>query len=412
MATVIEFKRPDLKPEEKGSVRRKKGSKKLYVDFYYYGIRIVKSTGLNDTPQNYARAREWLDRNLEKISNGTFAFAEAFPGASQKEKEFFAQKEGLNFCPEPRQILFGDYVEKWIREIWSNFPSEGKKRDFKQAIDYWLLPYFKGKSFYQITGVELKKFLAGLKWQDGKNKGKPLSRSRVRNVLIPLRAIWNDACEEHRWDVPDPFRFSSRSVPKGSRKQREVFRFEEWMRLLEEIHPYYRNVAEIMVMTGLMGSEIAGLRRQDIQGDYIHVRNSIVRGHEKRSLKNDFRFRKLPITKALHERIDIALSRSNRDHFLSMKSGRTFDVDSFRKNPWTSALGRAGIPYKVPYATRHTFAAWSLTVGLSPNKLVRLMGHSSKKMVYEVYGNYVEGLEMDAGRILDYFGKDFIGLSN
>jgi len=40
------------------------------------------------------------------------------------------------------------------------------------------------------------------------------------------------------------------------------------------------------------------------------------------------------------------------------------------------------------------------------------MGHGSKKMVYEVYGNYVEGLEKDAGRILEYFGKDFIGLSN
>ena len=38
------------------------------------------------------------------------------------------------------------------------------------------------------------------------------------------------------------------------------------------------------------------------------------------------------------------------------------------------------------------------------------MGHGSKKMVYEVYGNYVEGLEQDAGKILEYFGNDFITL--
>jgi len=38
------------------------------------------------------------------------------------------------------------------------------------------------------------------------------------------------------------------------------------------------------------------------------------------------------------------------------------------------------------------------------------MGHGSKEMIYEVYGNYVEGLEKDAGKILDYFGNDFIGL--
>ena len=51
-----------------------------------------------------------------------------------------------------------------------------------------------------------------------------------------------------------------------------------------------------------------------------------------------------------------------------------------------------------------------MTLRMDPNRLVNLMGHGSKKMIYEVYGNYVEGLEMDAGKISDYFGKDFIGL--
>jgi integrase len=36
------------------------------------------------------------------------------------------------------------------------------------------------------------------------------------------------------------------------------------------------------------------------------------------------------------------------------------------------------------------------------------MGHASKQMVFEVYGNYVEGLEEDAEQIFEYFGQDFI----
>jgi integrase len=36
------------------------------------------------------------------------------------------------------------------------------------------------------------------------------------------------------------------------------------------------------------------------------------------------------------------------------------------------------------------------------------MGHGSKKMIYEVYGNYVEGLEKDKEKIHDYFGEDFL----
>lgn len=35
------------------------------------------------------------------------------------------------------------------------------------------------------------------------------------------------------------------------------------------------------------------------------------------------------------------------------------------------------------------------------------MGHGSKKMIYEVYGEYAEGLESDFWDILNYFGKDY-----
>lgn len=41
-------------------------------------------------------------------------------------------------------------------------------------------------------------------------------------------------------------------------------------------------------------------------------------------------------------------------------------------------------------------------------KLVNLMGHSSKQMVYQVYGDYVEDLEDDMDEIVRYFGVDFL----
>ena len=89
--------------------------------------------------------------------------------------------------------------------FWINFDSEVKKQDFKQVINDWLLPHFGRKSFFQITRVEVQKFLATLKWRSGKNKGRQLSRSRVKNILIPLRAIWNDASDENHWDSSRPF---------------------------------------------------------------------------------------------------------------------------------------------------------------------------------------------------------------
>jgi integrase len=35
------------------------------------------------------------------------------------------------------------------------------------------------------------------------------------------------------------------------------------------------------------------------------------------------------------------------------------------------------------------------------------MRNDLKMMVFEVYGNYVEGLQKDADKILEYFGNDF-----
>jgi integrase len=49
----------------------------------------------------------------------------------------------------------------------------------------------------------------------------------------------------------------------------------------------------------------------------------------------------------------------------------------------------------------------ALTATVSDLKAMR---NGSKQIVYEVYGNYVEGVEKDGGSVLEYFGNDFISL--
>lgn len=411
MATIIQFNKPGLDLEEQeGSIRRKAGSNKLYVDFYYYGTRITKSTGLSDTIENRNKARKWLDDQLEKINAGAFRFAEAFPGASAEEKKFFSEREGWDYSPEPQTISFGDYVEKWMSEVWTGFDSETKKEDYKEVINVWLLPYFQNMTFRQITRVEIRKFAGTLKWRSGKSIGQKLSRSRINNILLPLRAIWDDGCDEYQWDLPDPFRFLSKYLPKKIRRPFEVFRFDEWMRVVENFDLAYRNIAEIMLLTGMIASEIAGLRREDIHENKIHIVNSISRKREKSDLKTPYRIRTFPITNAVRKRVDLALANAVGKYLFSAKHGGIFEAGKFRRDSWRMALEKAGVPYRKPYITRHSFAAWSLAIGLDKNRLVSLMGHGSKQMIYEVYGKYVEGLEKDSGKILDYFGRDFVGL--
>jgi len=409
LRTVKSLAPVELEPRRQpGRVRLKNGSNKLYVDFFYNGARVLKSTYLDDTPKNRETAQAWLERQLDKIAKGTFRFAEVFPGASNEEKEFHASKEGWDYSPEPTEVLFGDYVQSWRKRILDEDPSEGKRRDYGQVIDTWLMDYFGDKSFHWITGVKLKEFLATLKWGEGKNAGKRLSPSRIRNILIPLRTIWIDARVEHGWKLDNPFEFLAKKIPKVRKKQPEVFRFAEWQRILASINPFYRPHAEIMVMSGLSASELAGLRKEDITANYMMIRNSIVRGHEKDTLKTEYRIRRIPITRAIRSRLDAVMKATEGNYLFPMKSGITFREGAFRNNVWTPALKKAGVAYKKPYTTRHVFTAWSLIIGKSKEKLVSLMGHSSKEMVDRVYGHYLEGLEEDAVQIVEYFGLDYV----
>ncbi|WP_129126912.1 site-specific integrase [Geomonas oryzae] len=396
------------KPKKyEGRIARKNGSRKLYLDFFYHSVRVEKSTGLDDTPANRRKAEKLLEILLEQKKMGTLEFAKVFPGASDEEKEFHTRLEGGEYAPDARGVTFGSYVQRWYDAVWQNFPSHTKREDYRSVIDYWLVPYFGTKSFFHITGVEMQKFLASLKHRGGAKDGQPLSRNRMLNVLQVFKTIWHDAMEEHRWNLPDPCRLLKRHLPKKKKKVVEVFRFAEWSAIIEAMEPHYRPVAKLMVLTGMIASEIAALKKSHIREGYLYVEQSIVRGEESDELKTMYRERRIPLTKAIAEILEDAASKASGEYLFTMQNGMTFTAERFQRRVWVKALKQAGVKYRKPYTTRHTFAAWALAIRTDQNRLVNLMGHASKQMIYEVYGRYVEGLEQDRLRILSYFGRDF-----
>jgi integrase len=393
-----------------GAIKRRRTSEKLYVDFYYFGIRITKSTGLDDTPQNRDKVRSFIDKSMQKIESRTFKFAEAFPGASRREKKLFSEMEGQQFNPEPQHVIFGEYAKEWMAKVLPTFDSLSKRKDYESALNSRILPYFRKKNFYQITSVELQDFAASMKKVTGKNKGKPLSRQRMQNVMIPLRRIWEDAADQHRWNLRNPFETINKHLPTKRRsRNNKVFRVYEWFQFLLCAPAFYRPHLEFFVMTGVSASEMAGIRKEDVSERSIKLVRSIVLGKEKEWLKNDFRFRRIPMTDAIKRVItQMQKQRPDSSYLFPMEDGTPFDGNSFRKIVWNKALDASQIAYKTPYGTRHTFCAWALIIGMNPMKMVDLMGHSSKQMVYQTYGEYVEDLEDDVDDIIRYFGVDFL----
>lgn len=403
LARVIPYptKRGKPKPRPFGCVKQRRN--RLYIRFRYLGEVIEKSTGLAVTKPNEKEARAFLDRVEAGIQAGTFRFSEAFPNAPDEEKALFTKLEGREYKAGPESVTFGEYLGQqdergeyitgWCARFEREEPSETKRDDYRRRIRAYIRPYFGEMAFAEINGVTLKGFVLG--------RLAGLSGSTVRNVLSVFRAIWDDAQEEHGWDLRDPIHYlkeknnKAQIIPKKRGSSPTVFRLTEWLEVVRAMDAWYRPVAELMVLTGMIASEFAGLQRTDIGATAIHVRGT----------KTEFRDRLIPLTPAIRSRLEVVLSREQGEHPFRTRTGLPFDADTFRKNPWTRALRKAGVDYRNPYSTRHTFAAWSLVAGVHPEELVALMGHGSKRMVYEVYGKYVTGLRDDADEILEYFGR-------
>ncbi|MDF1556241.1 MAG: hypothetical protein P1P84_24445 [Deferrisomatales bacterium] len=91
---------------------------------------------------------------------------------------------------------------------------------------------------------------------------------------------------------------------------------------------------------------------------------------------------------------------------MTTHQGRPFNNSRFSERYGVPALHAAGIEYRRPYATRRTFVAWGLRVGIRPDDTVHLAGHGSRQLLYEVCGLVSRGLSEDVAEISTYLGRE------
>jgi integrase len=333
------------------------------------------------------------------------------------------------------------------------------RKDYLQAINSRILPYFGEMPFARITATVVQSFIGNIdrcdrtKAKKRKGKpGKPLSVKRLKNITGPMKKIWIAACNDFNWNLRDPFTGVSAAYEQHAEKTlqmkaeeaiirvlhkekdtevstREVFLFSEWQKLLNHIDPHYHVVVDLLLM-GVIGSELEALLKQHVDGDDIQICCAVVRDEEGRPIfktkpKNWYRKRDIPKTRRLRELLDKACAASispavitfangitipANEFVLTMLDGSPFIYSKFVKSVWNKAKKEAGLKEKVPYACRHTFVAWSSLIGVLKERLVGLMGHSTKKMIDEKYGKYRKGLVDEKKMILEYLGDDFLSL--
>src|SRR5262245_64719659 len=65
---------------------------------------------------------------------------------------------------------------------------------------------------------------------------------------------------------------------------------------------------------------------------------------------------------------------------------------------WAPALRRAGVRYRKPYQTRHTYASMALMAGESPMWVAKQMGHTDWSLTAKRYARWIPSDMPDAGK--------------
>jgi hypothetical protein len=106
---------------------------------------------------------------------------------------------------------------------------------------------------------------------------------------------------------------------------------------------------------------------------------------------------------ALNEQIPLT---GKIKHIFATKGGERMNPDHFREVVWKPALEKAGLEYRPPIQTRHTFATMMLSAGEDIGWVQNMLGHSSLQMIFTRYYAWIpRKTRNDGAAFLDSIAK-------
>ena len=186
------------------------------------------------------------------------------------------------------------------------------------------------------------------------------------------------------------------------------FSLDEVNRIIDAVHPWYRPYLTVAFFTGMRAGEQNGLCwsafLEDMQPEpRIFIRKTYVykKDGTPKTKKSKRYIKCLPqVLEALSEQRK--LTGNNKHIFLTI-DGRRITPDHIRKEVWMPALEKAGIEYRPPIQTRHTFATMMISAGEDVGWVQNMLGHSSLQMIFQRYYAWIpEKTRLDGKAFMQY----------
>lgn len=366
---------------------RSRSEKSIEIDFVYRGIRCRETFHLAPTATNLRRVSQHRAVILEAIAHDTFDYAVTFPESRNRFK--FAAR------PQSAGLRLEDYLEAWIVR---------KRRQLKAST--W-------ESYNKIVTMLTRTTLGRVLLPELRRShikewcvAQTTSNKWLANVQSVLRSALHDAMDDDLIETNPLYGWKYENAETlKTENDVDPFTTEDREAVLNALRdPQHRNLFEFAFWTGLRTSELVALTWEDI--DWLRGEARInkactqaAEAPETTKTRQGVRDVKL-LAPAL-----AALQRQKACTFLEggvifrdPRTGEPWTGDEpIRQGPWKTALKKAGVRYRRPYQTRHTYASMMLTAGEPLGWVANQLGHRDLSMLARVYGRWIKSATPDVG---------------
>ena len=382
------------------SIRSRKETGLLIIDFRYQNERCREQTMLPDTPANRERVQKLVDRMEKAMLNGSFRYADFFPN-SPRAAEAVSTTPVVTPPVAPTPLpdaktspVFREFAAQWFEESVPRWRKRNEEA-MRATLDNIILPSLGDKHLHEISRADLLTFRADISKRPGRG-GSSLSNKRINKIMSILASVLNEGCDRH--GVMSP----SRTIKPLKQKRTEVFPFtlDEVNLILDKVRKDYRNYLTVRMFTGLRTGEADGLQWEDIDFERGVIR--IDRTHSRDGdgdTKTEGSRRFITMVPAVRSALTdhVATKRADCPWVFHSKHGLPVDAVNFTNRVWYPLLRHLGLKKRPPYQMRHTAATLMLAAGENPEWVAQTLGHSTTEMLFRVYSRFVPNLTRNDG---------------
>lgn len=382
-------------------LRKGTRSETIRIDFIYRGVRCREPLKLAHTKNNIAYAVRRRGEVLNAIERGTFRYSEFFPD-SPRVKLFEPNAEKAK---QDRTATVGELINEYLNIAKRNL-ALSTYNCYLDVAKLHLLPKWGCARVVDVTARDLRQWIMSF----------TVKRKTIQLILTPLRnafelAVVDEVIENSPFDSIKLGKLLAREQ-MGSEFEADPFDIDEIEAIINASdREQERNMIQFAFASGMRSSEYIGLAWGAVSfvKQTVAVRGAFVDGEMKYQAKTIKGLRDVDMRNAALQAL-IAQQRHTKMGgdlvFLHPISGLQWKGDKQIRERWKRLLLIAGVRYRNPYQTRHTFASSLLMLGANPLYVAAQLGHADTTMVTRTYGKWIgKGLSEDMRARLEQFLK-------